>query len=857
MAIGREENDRIIMEEKLKNLKLKKEKDFPVDTFKHLKKYIDTKLMGDAYQYYESKIQKYKIEKGLLGVKMNHAFVALGFEMVNVVIKDCDDVIQYPKEYPNQFIPYCLKGIGYLWRCDEQSAVTTWYAAYNLKSINSEQRTILMHLLNNPNARTWLFGQKFQVKTVISLVIDYHIDLEPNKLFVDDELQRAYMELRQHNNEVAVRHFDHIIRADHHNLYAIQGRGVANCMNGSWNQAIDDLNHLFRTCNLFNKAKKYRAIAYAGLDQISYGTTELDACFTEDPKDYEIGFQLAFFHIKRGVYILAKEVYDQIPLSAFKDEQINYYAIVLYLTGEFSKAFSILTKHQTSSSPYDFYSRILVLTGLNTPEMIYWNSYFLTKTAPYFFSFKLAAEMMADKSLLSESILQYQQALEENPNDIETLYHLTLSLLMRKDFNSAITYFNKILEEFQGLIDHSIATTQIISNFNKCYLDRDIIQSALNDAYFAARLITDIRKSIKSYPRDSLIKSKIKQIEFPPNFQVPVFKITSEIDQMIKIANSIGKTCVNNFCYNQRVTRAFGFCVMYLVNQFKRATKLSWNDVLEDLILIITYADLRNCIELNDYSVKSFYLKSTTYYIWKGFQKSNRFGYVLPKLFKIIKRAFENDDNEYSFPLSTMIPLENIEDIYKISQCDFLHCDFWEYKGHELPMPSIVYRNIGVYGFELFIRCSFEAQQDNSYQKDIVEAFDRMQSMTNKHSMIDALADFMTLVFIFHPTSHYSPEIAQIVMHAFLIANFDLDIGLFETEKQEIFIDQMLEPNPQAIAKKLLEDIQKMQKEPSTNEFCLDFWAELPSVADMLSLYLANGATPYDIVLEPKEIPLD
>lgn len=388
-------------------------------------------------------------------------------------------------------------------------------------------------------------------------------------------------------------------------------------------------------------------------------------------------------------------------------------------------------------------------------------------------------------------------------------------------------------------------------------MDQDIIQNALNDAYFTARIISDIKKSIKSFPRVTLLNSKPKIIEFPPDFQVPIFKVTSDIEQMISIATSIGKTCASRYCYNQRLIRSFGFCVMYLASQFKKGSFLSWNNIIEEIVLIISYADLRNYIEMNEFATKSFYLKSSTYYLWKGFQKSNRFGYLLPIVYQKLKKAFLSEDNDESFPLASIIPIENIEDIYKISQSEIIYSDFWEFRGHELPLPSIVYKNIGVYGFELFVRSSFEGNPENSYQSDISDAFDRMQTMTNRHSMIDAVAELMTLIFVYNPVSHFSPEIAQIILHAFLIVNFDLDIGKFEIEKQEMFIEQMLDPNPRQIATKLLEDIHKNQKEHIMNDFCFNFWKELPSVADMLSLYLVNKAVPHDLVLEPKEIPLD
>lgn len=345
------------------------------------------------------------------------------------------------------------------------------------------------------------------------------------------------------------------------------------------------------------------------------------------------------------------------------------------------------------------------------------------------------------------------------------------------------------------------------------------------------------------------------------DFKLKPLNMTPEIVKMIEDADRLGSRCipiVKERTVNKRLTRALGFCVLRLAymmrTQWFKATNNNYSAVFDEIIAILQFADMRNNLKFNynesDSStqkakMKSKHLTSTktssssstannstssnfsqfccpTYYVMKNGRMSARFGFIVNKVFQIVRENFQ------------LAKIDSFEDVYQTFQVDFLNKPQLEVNDLIIDLPYIILKYNGIYGFDLFIRPLSDSKSWKKYDYQLHVAFCELMKR-GEDSTIN-LAFFIILIWLRHPLNYYSPEIGHLFLHAFVLASNGAEIAAIDETNGENFIQHMVLPSIEEFSNLLYEHALNNKLESKYSEESLTFWSSMPSISTMIQL---------------------
>ena len=398
------------------------------------------------------------------------------------------------------------------------------------------------------------------------------------------------------------------------------------------------------------------------------------------------------------------------------------------------------------------------------------------------------------------------------------------------------------------------------------------------------RYIVHIINSIQK-PFTFSLRDKIVDIGIIKDFSISLCPedLNSNEIELIKDAERLGSLChasTYETVQNLNVIRALGLSVLFLANYIKnqiqnqitskqlknfnslQQMKLEnstsnykksvavedWTSSFEIIRAILQIADFQKDVEwitenpckekINHFhSINPTDLNNSAphYFIQNQTRFPPRFQHVKnTALNKLLLAAF-NMKNKHNFTQKDLDHNINANTIYRIVQNDFSSITQYDSGIVKLQAPPIFLRFMGCSGYEVFVSPPTQLKHRRRYVSFIQTVWSNMI----KNQSIDSLSFIMMLLWMYHPFTFYSNEVAHILLHAFFLATMDSELERFDSSADEMFISQMIDPNYSKIKERIDSLVNSKTKSEVKKESLL-YWNTPRNLGEVFRLIRSN-----------------
>ncbi|EAY21864.1 hypothetical protein TVAG_249240 [Trichomonas vaginalis G3] len=817
--------------------------------------------------------------------QVNLAIAYLGLEMTNKALEILNNVT---KSNNLCSLAYLLRGITYLWIGKDENALASWKDGLS-QGGQYTHYSIMSNLINDINFRTHVYTLRFNIEKLFEIIESW----EQYQTFVDNDLREAYKELGT-NVAMAITHFSQILAVDPKNSSAFLGRGIGCCLTGQWIRAIDNINHaVLENCESMHMAHRFRSVAYAAIGKFTYAIGDITRVIGKFPKDKEARLLRARYQIKLGLFKQACTDIMSIPSDTLTSKDWCTLAECLYATGALKEALEALCRTD-QHSPNALYISFLVLRDVGQYDLALKKICAAVDQLPSPFIQRKLADFLLEVGRPDHAIPIYEQFYQLCRGDISAIHSWAIALFETCNLKDAAKVIVPFAESagpngIPMMQEHERPELKLNGEltFNgTSLLGRNIMDKIWNDRCLILEVIKNIDNPITMLSPISIGPEKPTSSIDYENFVHPEFKPTPQEIQMVADADRLGARCVHRgmdvIQYNSRVVRALGFCVL-LAAALMRDSSLPPNidtDPSSDVESMISNAskwrgqglfliDFFACLlglaspmteiranydmmrpeRMAEAIVRLFpgrelseMWSAPTYYLIRGHRTSPRFDPAIPSAVAKVVRTLSETQNRIVMPYVDIKNATTVEQIYEATQKNIAVSSKWtipECAGisenrREIYAPTIILQNLGVLGYNFAVKAP-TSLPSYSLATDAINSLFR--AVSESPTAITALSALISVIWVRHPLTAFSPELGHVLLHAFAISKLNVELAEFHFGFAEDFILHMIDPDTARLEKMVKQHIQNNQIAKSFSEESINYWTEpYPKVYRVLAL---------------------
>lgn len=817
--------------------------------------------------------------------QINLAISYLGLEMTNKALEILNNVI---KANNLCSLAYLLRGITYLWIGKDENALASWKDGISQGGQYSHY-ALMSNLISDLNFRTHVYTLRFSIENLFQIIESW----DNFQTFTDNDLREAFKELNS-NIALAITHFSQVLSVDQKNASAYLGRGIGYCLTGQWIRAIDDINHaILENCESMHMAHRFRSVAYAAIGKFTYAIGDITRVIGKFPKDREARLLRARFEIKLGLFKQACTDIMSIPSDTLTNKDWCTLAECLYATGALKEALEALCRTD-QHSPNALYVSFLVLRDVGQYDLALKKICAAVEQNPSPFIQRKLADFLLEVGRPDHAIPLYEQFYQLCRGDISAIHAWAMALFMTNNLKDAARVIVPFADNagpggIPMLQEHERPELKL--NGELTYNGTSLLGKNIMDKIWADRcLILDTIKNLNN-PINSMLQNNMappdeSEVDYE-HFEFPNFEPTQVEIQMVADADRIGARCVHRgmevIQYNSRVVRALGFAVLMaaaLMRESAVPPKIDTDkegsiDSLIDrankwrgkgALMIDFFTCLMNLASPMT-EVRSNYdmlrpdrapellrilpgsrdpsemWAAPTYYLVRGHRTSPRFDPAIPSAVQKVVRTLSETPNRVVMPYNDIRSAKTIEQVYEMTQKNISITSKWmipECAGipenrREMAAPTIILQSLGVLGYNFCIRAAPASLPAYSVALDAINNLFR--AISESENAITALTALISLVWIRHPLTNFSPELGYVLLHAFGLAKLNVELAESHFGFAEDFILHMIDTDTGRLEKMIKQHIQNNQIMKSFAEESINYWTEpYPNVYRILSL---------------------
>lgn len=617
-------------------------------SFEYAKDFILHNQASHVIEQCEKSLSEEENKSNKIALLFNVAIAKLSLQMTRASIKNLQSILVIDQ---TTTIASFFLGLAHLWLGHENDAITVWNEGLSHGGPIS-YFSVMKRLTFDCNARSFIYSRRFDVLSVLDFVEDFDKEI----VYMDNDVQRAYSELRNSSLSSAISHFNIILANDPDNIDALKGRGSAECMTGQWRRAIDDLTKVIEKGYTDDgQLAKIRGVAFAALGQYTAAITDFSVAISLSSSDSEGRLERARLHMIRKCYTLALEDYTSIPITKLNDQMLIDLAECYYAVGDVPHAAEIIMKVKSTTDDHrKSYCHYLITRDVGRIGEASLQIVHAATLLPSFFLLRTAADFMYEQGKFIDADGYYRNALKQKENDAETQRMFALSLFQSGAEIQAVEILKKLRYAYAKMNDEidfgegTFCQLEIdghMRNFRKNPPNISVLRSATDDLHYIIHIMNNSEKTIIEAARPSF--SKTIEITLNEEIHTTTIENSEEDDQsnkseekdkkhspfkvsyesiyddepipllfhfskflpskeelgMLEDADRLGKRCMPHapeVVDNKRIIRCLGFCVLCLAQHMRQEyfvhPKSSWRNAFDLLRCIMSLADITKSV---------------------------------------------------------------------------------------------------------------------------------------------------------------------------------------------------------------------------------------------------------------------
>ena len=838
---------------------------------------------------------KKKDDPNLSRLRLNLSICYLSLQMTRKATKNLTKSIENDQTY---IIAHFFLGVSKLWMSKEQDAINIWTNALNHGG-PLNYFSFMRRLTIDQNARAFLYRKRFDALSVLKFLDEYNDDIvfcdndiqiayrelennsyanainQFNLILANDPTNiealrgRGAAECLSGQWKKAIEDLTYVIES--YRSKTLEKQEQENNENASNIMSNDRESYL----SLSHSASKYRGFAYAALGNYTAAIADLTESINNSHHDNAALCERAKIHLIRKSYRLALDDFSKIPLNDLTDLELIDIAECYYGCGDISRAMDMIQRTKVQNDSRKAFLQYLIYRDSGHTEDATKQILHAVELSPSFNTYRNAADFLYEQGKFLDAIQYYKLALEKKNDDAETLRYYALALFQSGSESQAIGFFKKLQAAYdiqKNEIDlfkensNNSSTNRPARNLYLSLPTEPVLKAASGDLHYILHIIDYHDKAITEAARkssfgnnNSYSKSIEKQSEkgshekeqadltYYENFHFEKIQPTEDEISMIIDADRLGEKCFSKapeVVENKRLMRCFGFSVLCLAHLMKSTffdnPKSKWHDAIEIIRCIVSLADFKNSIKwtMKDSSPK---IKkrdlSPTFFLQRGNRRSPRFGSAMQSAIERLNLGVS--ENGYrpirGFEACSLAKLNTLESLYSVVQSDIRHYGTWNANGVTLASPGINLRYLGPHGFELYIRPPIDSEDVGKYDIFMQKVWKYLMKDHTKESS-PFLSLMILLIWVLQPITHFSHEIGNILLNAYLLASQNIEVERFFNPSGELFIKQMINPNYEMMKKALNDHVLEKKASSTVKDQSLLYWNTLPTISRLYSL---------------------
>ncbi|KAK8886862.1 hypothetical protein M9Y10_037895 [Tritrichomonas musculus] len=465
-------------------------------SIEHLKEYILDNKASEIIDECEESLQSEENKSNKVALLINMALAKLSLQMTRNSIKDLQAILIL--DQTNTIASFFL-GLAQLWLGHENEAITAWNDGLCHGGPIS-YFSVMKRLTFDCNARVFIYSRRFDLLSVLDFIEDFDKEL----VYMDNDVQKAYNELRNTSLSSAISHFNMILANDPENIDALKGRGSAECLTGQWRRAIEDLTKVIEKGYTDNgQLTKIRSIAYSALGQYTAAITDLSLSISLSNCDWAGRVERARLHMIRKCYALALEDYTSVPSAHLSDQMLIDLAECYYAVGDVPHAAEVIMKVKANDDHRKAYCHYLVTRDVGHMAEASIQIVHAASILPSFFLLKTAADFMYEQGKFQEACNYYRIALKQKENDADTQRMYALSLFQSGAEIQAVEILKKLEVAYMKQTNDvdfgygTVGSIEIDGSMKNFYKSRSqILRKSLDDLHYMYHIMNNSGKSI-------------------------------------------------------------------------------------------------------------------------------------------------------------------------------------------------------------------------------------------------------------------------------------------------------------------------------------------------------------------------
>lgn len=756
----------------------------------------------------EESMYAYERKANLL---VNRACVSLALEMTNIAVKDCNEALKNDQQCA---LALFVRGIAQLWSGCEEEALASWYQGLD-NYCSVDLYFLMFTLINNGNVRSWLNFHRFDVQALLDLAEDW----SSLRNFTDGEKQTAFDELRMQNASSAVMHFAQIIEVDPQ-PDAYKGRGVARCLTGEWQEAVDDLTEAIKKASKPDESLKFRAFAFSALGMHLRAIADLSQYAKQRPDDDEAVLFRARLERMSGHYETAISLFKSVDQTAFSDQDWLAFSETLCEFGLYEKALDAINRWTKPKDHHVLYIEFLIHKGLgdlNAAKNCIYEAVESCDRRSQFLA-RNAAEFFFDIGDLEKACEFYEDSYtdRDTKEEADTRFNHACALLTLGKLKEACELLKSLSTVYYEPNSRTFGVeTKMLRKPSKC---EDKLRMSCAFHHFILSVMRAYNECISTvklqyYPPESM-KDEIEcDLEF---FKPNAVTITDAQQKMLEDADRLGGRCVKN---NRRMQRVWGFCILRMAVLMRQSPVRTWQSVVEEMKMLLQFADWRKQMvdSQEDYMALTWI---PTHYIVKNSRPVRRHLWAREQVYNIVKKQRpEIHDIRDLF-------IDRNSNNFCGTKCVSLSDD----TESDLLPPVISVLNQGALGYDITVTPRCDMNQREKYETALSDVFTNI-SKKESSDLCANIARAVLLIWIEHSMEDFTEEFALAFLHAAILAFTQNEIS--GSLPDSLFMQQLLVPDYRQIEA----EISKLpQARTSVRKPSVEFWKTLPSFATLVAL---------------------
>lgn len=751
---------------------------------------------------------------------LEKAIVYLSIELVREAIKCCKRSLELDE---NNLLGYFVLGVCYLWRGNENTAMTTWKTGLT-KSGVILTHIVISEIVQNCTVREYVNSLKFNVKALF----EFHDYFNPDAINTPYGFDLVLKFIKSRNYQMAITYLNIILNSNPSNYDAIKYRGIAYCLSKQYIQAIKDLSSAL-SMKETDELLRYRANAYAMTKNYFLAIQDLTYVLQYNPTDYESLATRGTLQMWRGYFTAAMRDFESIPEQCYTSFIYLAYSEALYAIGDLSLAENILLRVEPTNNKRAFLEYLICqsrgdLTGaLNAMLQI-------TVSTQNARILQIAAKLFFDNGDLKSAIGAYRVALKFTTNPIEYILGQAVCYFCMMDFEKALETCNHfanlcsdpLLEPDFCQDDLSPLDTPLIRFLSRNDPQKitEYISRTIDRLKSVIYHINDSLESISPTPPFRSPNTLPEQIKFESKRLETLKNIAAEADKIGQ--NILVKTC-DRFPA-KRLIRALGLSALSLAAAIRRemtaSSKCSWKDPFDTVLTILNLADpfvLPTWCDCLVISGQPF--NAPKYEVHKGEWTNPRFCHYYNDVIKKFKTVHGFEINNSSDIINGFDQPEYI-----------IEGSIPEHEN--IPRPSI-YFIPKVFGFDIYLTPKSDTQ--SAWQTAVIfdENWKKLISGDNPYS---AISKMIMMIWLTNQFTFYQNEIGHVFLHAYSIATSSSYLDPFIGSHRDAFAHQLFEPNYQDLIQDVTKALEACKVEPRVPSNAISFFDVECSVGDLLTI---------------------